>query len=114
MNDSLVRDFFKFEEWKSLKNSFFFVYISSNSVFPTTPIILILNLNPKYVPLHSLFLLPSLLLSYLSSRLSFTKVLPTLVKLFASNEQAIRVGLLQHIDQLGNFGCLVLVVWLPV
>ncbi|KAJ0695115.1 putative protein kinase domain, armadillo-like helical [Helianthus annuus] len=30
------------------------------------------------------------------------KVLPTLVKLFASNDRAIRVGLLQHIDQYGD------------
>nr|XP_043617185.1 N-terminal kinase-like protein isoform X2 [Erigeron canadensis] len=30
------------------------------------------------------------------------KVLPTLVKLFASNDRAIRVGLLQHIDQYGE------------
>ncbi|PWA60428.1 protein kinase-like domain, Armadillo-type fold protein [Artemisia annua] len=30
------------------------------------------------------------------------KVLPTLVKLFASNDRAIRVGLLQHIDQFGE------------
>ncbi|GJS76658.1 probable inactive serine/threonine-protein kinase scy1 [Tanacetum coccineum] len=30
------------------------------------------------------------------------KVLPTIVKLFASNDRAIRVGLLQHIDQYGE------------
>ncbi|KAL6992620.1 hypothetical protein U1Q18_010732 [Sarracenia purpurea var. burkii] len=30
------------------------------------------------------------------------KVLPTIVKLFASNDRAIRVGLLQHIDQYGD------------
>jgi SCY1-like protein 1 len=31
-----------------------------------------------------------------------TKVLPTIVKLFASNDRAIRVSLLQHIDQFGE------------
>ncbi|KAJ7973615.1 Protein kinase family protein with ARM repeat domain [Quillaja saponaria] len=31
-----------------------------------------------------------------------SKVLPTIVKLFASNDRAIRVGLLQHIDQYGE------------
>ncbi|KAJ4795995.1 N-terminal kinase-like protein [Rhynchospora pubera] len=31
-----------------------------------------------------------------------TKVLPTIVKLFASNDRAIRVSLLQHIDQFGD------------
>ncbi|KAJ8644751.1 hypothetical protein MRB53_006499 [Persea americana] len=31
-----------------------------------------------------------------------TKLLPTIVKLFASNDRAIRVGLLQHIDQFGE------------
>ncbi|KAM7491828.1 hypothetical protein LguiA_034749 [Lonicera macranthoides] len=30
------------------------------------------------------------------------KILPTIVKLFASNDRAIRVGLLQHIDQYGE------------
>ncbi|KAK7281939.1 hypothetical protein RIF29_10337 [Crotalaria pallida] len=30
------------------------------------------------------------------------RVLPTIVKLFASNDRAIRVGLLQHIDQYGE------------
>ncbi|RDX83532.1 putative inactive serine/threonine-protein kinase scy1, partial [Mucuna pruriens] len=30
------------------------------------------------------------------------KVLPTIIKLFASNDRAIRVGLLQHIDQFGD------------
>lgn len=30
------------------------------------------------------------------------QVLPTIVKLFASNDRAIRVGLLQHIDQYGE------------
>ncbi|KVI09990.1 Armadillo-like helical [Cynara cardunculus var. scolymus] len=30
------------------------------------------------------------------------KVLPTIVKLFASNDRAIRVGLLQHVDQYGE------------
>nr|CAD1829532.1 unnamed protein product [Ananas comosus var. bracteatus] len=30
------------------------------------------------------------------------KVLPTIVKLFASNDRAIRVGLLQHVDQFGE------------
>jgi len=29
-------------------------------------------------------------------------VLPTLVKLFSSNDRGIRVGLLQHIDQYGE------------
>lgn len=30
------------------------------------------------------------------------QLLPTIVKLFASNDRAIRVGLLQHIDQFGE------------
>lgn len=30
------------------------------------------------------------------------QILPTIVKLFASNDRAIRVGLLQHIDQYGE------------
>lgn len=32
----------------------------------------------------------------------YIQVLPTIVKLFASNDRAIRVGLLQHIDQYGE------------
>ncbi|KAI8569501.1 hypothetical protein RHMOL_Rhmol02G0283700 [Rhododendron molle] len=40
--------------------------------------------------------------SWLSSEEFSTKVLPTIVKLFASNDRAIRVGLLQHIDQYGE------------
>lgn len=32
----------------------------------------------------------------------FLQVLPTLVKLFGSNDRAIRVSLLQHIDQFGD------------
>lgn len=34
--------------------------------------------------------------------LLYLQVLPTIVKLFASNDRAIRVGLLQHIDQFGE------------
>lgn len=30
------------------------------------------------------------------------QVLPTIIKLFASNDRAIRVSLLQHIDQFGD------------
>lgn len=40
--------------------------------------------------------------SWLSAEEFNTKVLPTIVKLFASNDRAIRVGLLQHIDQFGE------------
>ncbi|WVZ04744.1 hypothetical protein V8G54_018090 [Vigna mungo] len=40
--------------------------------------------------------------SWLSSEEFNVKVLPTIVKLFASNDRAIRVGLLQHIDQYGE------------
>ncbi|XP_047147524.1 N-terminal kinase-like protein isoform X1 [Vigna umbellata] len=40
--------------------------------------------------------------SALSSEEFRVKVLPTLVKLFSSNDRAIRVGLLQHIDQYGE------------
>lgn len=32
----------------------------------------------------------------------YLQVLPTIVKLFASNDRAIRVGLLQHVDQFGE------------
>jgi len=32
----------------------------------------------------------------------FLQVLPTIVKLFSSNDRAIRVSLLQHIDQYGE------------
>nr|ABR18428.1 unknown [Picea sitchensis] len=39
--------------------------------------------------------------SWLSTDEFNSKVLPTIVKLFASNDRAIRVGLLQHIDQYG-------------
>ncbi|KAL4189988.1 hypothetical protein AMTRI_Chr08g168240 [Amborella trichopoda] len=39
--------------------------------------------------------------SWLSTEEFNVKVLPTIVKLFASNDRAIRVGLLQHIDQFG-------------
>ncbi|GLJ36990.1 hypothetical protein SUGI_0749180 [Cryptomeria japonica] len=39
--------------------------------------------------------------SWLSEDEFRSKVLPTLVKLFASNDRAVRVGLLQHIDQYG-------------
>ncbi|KAL0317000.1 UNVERIFIED_CONTAM: putative inactive serine/threonine-protein kinase scy1 [Sesamum angustifolium] len=40
--------------------------------------------------------------SWLSTEEYGLKVLPTIVKLFASNDRAIRVGLLQHIDQYGE------------
>ncbi|KAL3521320.1 hypothetical protein ACH5RR_019469 [Cinchona calisaya] len=40
--------------------------------------------------------------SWLSTEEFSSKVLPTVVKLFASNDRAIRVGLLQHIDQYGE------------
>ncbi|CAN6549909.1 unnamed protein product [Malus baccata var. baccata] len=40
--------------------------------------------------------------SWLSTEEFSVKVLPTIVKLFASNDRAIRVGLLQHIDQFGE------------
>ncbi|PON37894.1 Coatomer beta subunit [Trema orientale] len=40
--------------------------------------------------------------SWLSTEEFSAKVLPTVVKLFASNDRAIRVGLLQHIDQFGE------------
>ncbi|KAJ0466029.1 putative protein kinase SCY1-SCYL1 family [Helianthus annuus] len=40
--------------------------------------------------------------AWLSSEEFNKKVLPTIVKLFASNDRAIRVGLLQHIDQYGE------------
>lgn len=40
--------------------------------------------------------------SWLSPEEFNIKVLPTLVKLFASTDRAIRVGLLQHIDQFGE------------
>ncbi|XP_062084201.1 uncharacterized protein LOC133790551 isoform X2 [Humulus lupulus] len=40
--------------------------------------------------------------SWLSTEEFSAKVLPTIVKLFASNDRAIRVGLLQHIDQFGE------------
>uniref|UniRef100_A0A7N0TIA1 Protein kinase domain-containing protein n=1 Tax=Kalanchoe fedtschenkoi TaxID=63787 RepID=A0A7N0TIA1_KALFE len=40
--------------------------------------------------------------SWLSTEEFAVKVLPTLVKLFATNDRAIRVGLLQHIDQYGE------------
>ncbi|EXC29917.1 putative inactive serine/threonine-protein kinase scy1 [Morus notabilis] len=40
--------------------------------------------------------------SWLSTEEFSIKVLPTVVKLFASNDRAIRVGLLQHIDQFGE------------
>ncbi|RDX84758.1 putative inactive serine/threonine-protein kinase scy1, partial [Mucuna pruriens] len=40
--------------------------------------------------------------SWLSAEEFNVKVLPTIVKLFASNDRAIRVGLLQHIDQFGE------------
>ncbi|KAL3334469.1 hypothetical protein AABB24_030945 [Solanum stoloniferum] len=40
--------------------------------------------------------------SWLSSEEFSVKVLPTIVKLFASNDRAIRVSLLQHIDQYGE------------
>ncbi|CAN0877207.1 N-terminal kinase-like protein [Linum grandiflorum] len=40
--------------------------------------------------------------SWLSAEEFTVKVLPTIVKLFASNDRAIRVSLLQHIDQFGE------------
>ncbi|XP_077232825.1 uncharacterized protein LOC143872013 [Tasmannia lanceolata] len=40
--------------------------------------------------------------SWLSTNEFTVKILPTIVKLFASNDRAIRVGLLQHIDQYGE------------
>ncbi|XP_021296949.1 probable inactive serine/threonine-protein kinase scy1 isoform X1 [Herrania umbratica] len=40
--------------------------------------------------------------SWLSAEEFTLKVLPTIVKLFASNDRAIRVALLQHIDQYGE------------
>ncbi|URE29863.1 Protein tyrosine kinase [Musa troglodytarum] len=40
--------------------------------------------------------------SWLSTEEFNIKVLPTIVKLFASNDRAIRVALLQHIDQFGE------------
>ncbi|OMO63639.1 Cytochrome P450 [Corchorus capsularis] len=40
--------------------------------------------------------------SWLSAEEFSLKVLPTIVKLFASNDRAIRVALLQHIDQFGE------------
>ncbi|KAF5736500.1 hypothetical protein HS088_TW14G00643 [Tripterygium wilfordii] len=40
--------------------------------------------------------------SWLSAEEFNVKVLPTIVKLFASNDRAIRVSLLQHIDQFGE------------
>ncbi|XP_050373284.1 uncharacterized protein LOC126790945 isoform X2 [Argentina anserina] len=40
--------------------------------------------------------------SWLSTEEFSFKVLPTIVKLFASNDRAIRVGLLQHVDQFGE------------
>lgn len=40
--------------------------------------------------------------SWLSAEEFRSKVLPTIIKLFASNDRAIRVGLLQHIDQYGE------------
>ncbi|KMZ62159.1 Protein kinase [Zostera marina] len=40
--------------------------------------------------------------SWLSAEEFSVKVLPTIVKLFASNDRAIRVCLLQHIDQFGD------------
>ncbi|THU47529.1 hypothetical protein C4D60_Mb09t16490 [Musa balbisiana] len=40
--------------------------------------------------------------SWLSTEEFNIKVLPTIVKLFASNDRAIRVSLLQHIDQFGE------------
>ncbi|KAL2330200.1 hypothetical protein Fmac_017781 [Flemingia macrophylla] len=40
--------------------------------------------------------------SWLSADEFNVKVLPTIVKLFSSNDRAIRVGLLQHIDQFGE------------
>ncbi|KAJ6884428.1 N-terminal kinase-like protein [Populus alba x Populus x berolinensis] len=40
--------------------------------------------------------------SWLSSEEFSVKVLPTIVKLFSSNDRAVRVSLLQHIDQYGE------------
>lgn len=40
--------------------------------------------------------------AWLSTEEFSVKVLPTIVKLFASNDRAIRVGLLQHVDQFGE------------
>ncbi|XP_010540261.1 PREDICTED: probable inactive serine/threonine-protein kinase scy1 [Tarenaya hassleriana] len=40
--------------------------------------------------------------SWLSAEDFSVKVLPTIVKLFASNDRAIRVSLLQHVDQFGE------------
>ncbi|KFK36944.1 hypothetical protein AALP_AA4G192400 [Arabis alpina] len=40
--------------------------------------------------------------SWLSTEDFTVKVLPTIVKLFASNDRAIRVALLQHVDQFGE------------
>jgi SCY1-like protein 1 len=40
--------------------------------------------------------------SWLSTEDFSVKVLPTIVKLFASNDRAIRVSLLQHVDQFGE------------
>ncbi|KAI3755429.1 hypothetical protein L1987_55228 [Smallanthus sonchifolius] len=40
--------------------------------------------------------------AWLSSEEFDNKVLPTIVKLFASNDRDIQVGLLQHIDQYGE------------
>ncbi|PPR96070.1 hypothetical protein GOBAR_AA24601 [Gossypium barbadense] len=40
--------------------------------------------------------------SWLSAEEFSLKVLPTIVKLFASNDRAVRVALLQHIDQFGE------------
>ncbi|GLT74526.1 hypothetical protein SLA2020_463160 [Shorea laevis] len=40
--------------------------------------------------------------SWLSTEEFNLKVLPTIVKLFSSNDRAIRIGLLQHIDQYGE------------
>ena len=34
--------------------------------------------------------------------LMYLQVLPAVVKLYASNDRAVRVGLLQHIDQYGD------------
>ena len=45
--------------------------------------------STKFKHLDALFLL-------------YLQLLPTIVKLFASNDRAIRVGLLQHIDQFGE------------
>ncbi|KAJ0102392.1 hypothetical protein Patl1_06776 [Pistacia atlantica] len=40
--------------------------------------------------------------SWLSTEEFSVKVLPTIVKLYSSNDRAVRVGLLQHIDQYGE------------